>query len=571
MFRSLPNDAVEFKLWPWSKIEPYFSDLLQRSLNQETMADWLADWSQLSKLVDEAYWRLYVAQTRDTTDPLIEQQFTTFVDEVQPKTRAQDQKLREKLLASGLEPPGYEVALRNLRAQTNLFRESNLALLSEEKKLVAEHDRLTGAQTVSWEGQELTILQLYPVLQEHNRTKRERAWMLAAERQLADRQEINKLWEAFLKVRLKLAENADLPDYRSYRWRELLRFDYTPQDCIRFQDAIAEVVVPAASRLYEKRRKQLGVDRLRPWDLDVDPFRLPPLRPYKTIAELVEKTQVIFNQVDPILGEYFAIMRNGDLLDLDNRKGKAPGAYSCGFAAAGVSFVYTNAVGIHDDVQTLLHEGGHAFHNFECNHLPFQLQEPPLEFCEVASMSMELLGSPYITREKGGFYTAKEAAQAKRESLERSLLFWPYMAVVDAFQQWVYENPMVAFDPTQCDEKWAKLWQRFMPDVDWSGLEQFMATGWQRKAHICQDPFYYIEYGLAQLGATQIWHNALKDQHQAVADYRKALALGSSVPLPELYATAGAKLSFDAPPLREAVELILTTIEGLESQLQQGG
>ena len=568
MFRSLPKDAVEFKIWPWPKIEPYFTDLRQRPLNQETMADWLADWSQLSKLVDEAYWRLYVAQTRDTTNSLFEKQFNTFVDEIQPQTRAQDQKLREKLLASGLEPRGYDMALRNLRTQTNLFRESNLALLSEEKKLVAEHDRLTGAQTVSWEGQELTIPQIYPIFQEHDRSKREQAWRLASERQLADRQAINELWEAFLKVRLKLTENADLPDYRSYRWMELLRLDYTPEDCICFQEAIAEVVVPAASLLYDKRRKRLGVERLRPWDLEVDPFKLPPLRPYKTIGELVTKTQEIFNQVDPILGEYFTVMRNGDLLDLDNRKGKAPGGYCCSYAAAGVSFIYTNAVGIHDDVQTLLHEGGHAFHNFECGHLPFQLQELPLEFCEVASMSMELLGSPYITLEKGGFYTAQEAAQAKREALERTLLFWPYMAVVDAFQHWVYKDPQSAFDPAQCDHKWGELWLRFMPDIDWGGLEQSMVTGWQRKAHIFQDPFYYVEYGLAQLGATQIWRNALKDQRQAVANYREALALGSSVTLPELYAAAGAKLSFDAPPLKEAVELILTTIEGLERQLK---
>lgn len=568
MFRSLPNDAVEFKFWPWSKIEPYFTDLKQRLLNQETMGDWLTDWSQLSKLIDEAYWRLYAAKTCDTTDPLIDQQYNTFLDDVQPQARAQDQKLKEKLLTSELIPPGYEVALRNLHAQAKVFRQSNLPLLSEEKKLIAEHDRLTGAQTVSWEGQELTIQQLYPIYQDHDRSKREQAWRLAAERQLADREAINQLWEAFLKLRLKLAENADLPDYRSYRWIELMRYDYSPQDCIRFLEAIAEVVVPAASQLYEKRRKQLGVERLRPWDLDVDPFRLPPLRPYKTIAELEEKTQAIFNHVDPILGGYFSLMRNENLLDLANRKGKAPGGYCCAFTAAGLSFIFTNAVGIHDDVQTLLHEGGHAFHNFECKHLPFQLQELPLEFCEVASMSMELLASPYITQDNGGFYTAQEAAQAKREALERSLLFWPYMAVVDAFQHWVYENPQLAFDPAQCDQQWGKQWLRFMPDVDWSGFEDAMITGWHRKAHIHQDPFYYVDYGLAQLGATQIWRNALKDQRQAVADYRKALALGSSATLPELYEAAGAKLSFDAPPLKEAVELMMSTIEHLEMQLR---
>ena len=324
--------------------------------------------------------------------------------------------------------------------------------------------------------------------------------------------------------------------------------------------------MPLASHLYEKRRQRLGVKTLRPWDLEVDPFGRPPLRPFHEAPELESKTAIIFHNVDAKLGEYFDIMRRERLLDLENRKGKAPGAYCIDFQVAKRPFIFMNAVGIHEDVLTLLHEGGHAFHVFETAHLPYHQQlEVPLEFAEVASTSMEYLGAPYLTADRGGFYSINEAARARVEHLERALLFWPYMAVVDAFQHWVYENHAAASDPSNCDAKWSELWQRFMPGVDWSGLEDEMATGWQRKLHILQAPFYYIEYGLSQLGAVLIWRNALKNQAQAVADYRKALSLGGTANIPTLFATAGAKFSFDEETLGEAVSLMASTIEELEN------
>jgi oligoendopeptidase F len=564
MFPSLPKDATEFKNWSWEQLEPYYHDLLDRDLSAANCSQWLADWSHLAKLVDEAYWRLYVASTLDTTDAQAEGQYTIFLDEVQPHTREADQKVKKKLLASGLSAAGYEIPLRNLRAQAALYRESNLPLLAEDKKLSMDYDRIVGAQTVIWEGRELTIPQLYPVLQETDREKRARAWRLAAERQLADRQAINELWGRMLRLRARIAQNADLPDYRAYRWSELLRFDYTKQDCHRFHLAIEQVVVPAATALYEKRRQRLGLKSLRPWDLDVDPYSRPPQRPYQTIEELESKASAIFHQVDPQLGEYFASMRREKLLDLDNRKGKAPGGYCTAYEAAGVPFIFMNAVGLHDDVQTLLHEGGHAFHVWECRHLAHQQMEVPLEFCEVASMGMELLAAPYLTADKGGFYISQEAARARIETLEFNLRFWPYMAVVDAFQHWVYDEPMQASDPANCDAKWAELWERFMVGVDWSGLEEEKITGWLRKQHIHTDPMYYVEYGLAQLGAAQVWRNALSDQAGSVAAYRRALSLGGTVTVPEMYAAAGAKFAFDAETLGQAVDLMMKTIAELE-------
>jgi len=561
----LPQTAQVLMGWSWEQIEPYFQELETRSFDPTDVSTWLKDWSHLSKLIYETRQRLWVATTRNTTDQEAERSYRDFLDNIYPAAQASEQKLKEKMLSSGLEPEGFQVPLRNMRAEANFFREINLPLLSEELKLATDYDKIIGEQTVEWNGEEVTLTQLHPVFQNTDRSERERAWCLAAERQLADREAINRLWARLLEVRKGLAANAGLPSYRDYRWQQLLRFDYTPDDCKQFHDSIEAVVVPVAQRLYEKRRKSLGVDALRPWDLDVDPFGRSPLRPFESISELEEKTAAMFHRVSPELGEYFEIMRREDLLDLDNRKGKAPGGYCTEFPVAKRPFIFCNSVGVHDDVQTLLHEGGHAFHVFESSHLPyFQQLRFPLEFAEVASTGMELLAAPYLARAHGGFYSEEEAARSQVEALERGILFWPYMAVVDAFQHWVYENPDAAANPANCDEKWAELWARFMIGIDWSGLEEELVTGWHRKLHIHTDPFYYVEYGLAQLGAIQVWSNALKDQPAAVSAYRYALSLGGKVTLPQLFAAAGARFAFDANTLADVVTLMENKIAELE-------
>jgi oligoendopeptidase F len=314
----------------------------------------------------------------------------------------------------------------------------------------------------------------------------------------------------------------------------------------------------------------LGIDSLRPWDLNVDPFGDTVIRPYETIEEFKSKTLTIFKQVDPAFGKYFQTMIDEDLLDLENRKNKAPGAYSLGLHAAHRPFVFMNNSYTSGDVQTILHEGGHAFHEFERAHIHFYQRGEiylPAEFAEVASMSMELLASPYLTKEFGGFYTDSEAARAMIEQLEGIIAFWPYMALVDAFQHWIYENPEEGSIGSKCEEKWGELWDRFMAGIDYSGLDIARKTYWHRQSHIFRDPFYYVEYGLAQLGAVQVWANARRDQKKAVADYRKALSLGYTVPLSELFSAAGAKFAFDAQTLKDAVDLMEEVIEEMEAKL----
>ena len=566
MFGEIPTTYEEFQHWGWDKIEPFARRLEERELTEDNVIGWLDDWARLTNLIDETFSRLSVAVTVDTTDEVIERRYNAYMEEVLQPARIAEQRLKEKLIASGLEPAGTEIRLRNMRTEAELFREENVPLFTQESKLGTEYDKIVGAQTVQWEGEERTISQMSPVYQDIDRAKRERAWRLVAERQLADREALNKLWTRFLPLRRDIAANADMPDFRAYRWRDFQRFDYSPDDCLRFHDAIEQVVVPAVSRILERRRQRLSVDTIRPWDTEVDPLGRQPLRPFTSVETLNATSSSIFHKVDPRLGDYFDIMEEERLLDLDNRKGKAPGGYCTYFAVAKRPFIFMNAVGLHDDVQTLLHEGGHAFHAFEESKLPlYQRSHAPIEFCEVASMGMEHIAGRYLAQSEGGFYSEADAARARIEHLENDLIFWPYMAVVDAFQHWVYTHADAAMNPANCDAKWGELWDRFKPGIDYSGLEDNKVTGWHRKLHIFQIPFYYVDYGIAQLGAVQVWRNSLTDQPKAISDYLTALSYGGTRSLPDLFSAAGAKLAMDADTLREAVDLIEETITQLET------
>jgi len=566
MFASFPTNAQETTNWTWAEFEPYTNDLIAREITPETIDAFLADYTRFASMIDELYSRFYVAVTVDTTDEAAETRYKNFLENIYPQSRKVGNQLDLKLLESGIEPDGLAVPLRNIRADAKIFREENLPLLTQEQKIGTEYDKAIGAQTVTWEGEEKTIAQMRPIYQEHDRDKREKAWRLSSERQLQDRETLNDIWLRMLDLRAQIAENADCENYREYMWQSLHRFDYSPDDALGFFDAIEQVVVPVAERIYENRREQLGVETLRPWDLNVDVKQRDPLRPFESIDKLNDGILSIFQQVDPQLGSYVQSMQTEELLDLENRMGKAPGGYCTNFAVERKPFIFMNAVGLHSDVQTMLHESGHAFHVYEAAHLPhYQQQQAPMEFCEVASMAMELLAGAYLEDAHGGFYSTKEAARARIEHLGTIINFWPYMSVVALFQHWAYLNLDDARDPSKCDAKWAELWHRFMKGIDVSGLDAWVATGWHRKLHIFHVPFYYIEYGLAQLGAVQVWANSLTDQAGALKDYRAGLALGNTATLPELFAAAGAKFALDADTLGQAVQLVESTIQELEA------
>ncbi len=568
-FSTFPTSIDQIDVLQWKTFEPYFESLRSREVEEVDLRQWLEDWSRLSALLWEAGAMVHIKKSLDTADKSREQDFLEFVSNVQPPATIADQELKERFLA--MNPTGSAVSdltivLRNMRNQADLFRQENVPLQTELAKLGNEYDKITGAMVSDWEGEEKNLSQLSVFLKDKKRSLRERAWKTMMALWLAHREELNKLYVDMLKLRQQVAANTGLDNYRDYTFRNYDRFAYTPDDCFTFHKAIEEVVVPAARRLYEKKRKRLGLASLRPWDVEVDTSDAPPLKPYEGQDALVQGGLNIFQDVDPALARHFATMAEENLLDLDTRAGKALGGYCSTLPLRRRPFIFMNGAGTHDDVQTLLHEAGHAFHVFETAGLPLVWQiDSPMEFAEVASMSMELLSAPYLTKDYGGFYTPGEAARARIEHLEGAILFLPYMAVVDAFQHWVYTNVHAAMDPANCDATWSDLWDRFMPDIDFSGIEDERVSGWHRKLHIFHLPFYYIEYGMAQLGALQVWRNALNNQAGAVASYREALALGGTKTLPALFEAAGVEFRFDSAMLAELVELVESTIEELET------
>lgn len=536
----------------WSDFQPIFQELCDRALTPDTTSQWLVDWTAVTHEVDDLYSRLSVATTVDTTDEAAEAALNEFLDTIFEPYQLVQNQLQKKLLASGFSAPDLVTPLAKMKADDEAFCEANLELQTDEQKLGIDYDKIIGAQTVVWEGEEITLSRLSRVQVSEDRGRREAAWRAEMTRKLEDRASLNALWAKFLANRVEQAQRAGFGgNFTALTWKRLHRFDYQPSDCVAFHQAIEDVVVPVAKQIYERRRQKLGLDTLRPWDLSAPFPGEKALAPFTDVKDLIEPAKAIFDHVDPELGAYYRTMCSEGLLDLGNRKGKAPGGYCTSFPVSKRPFIFMNAVGSHGDVQTLLHEVGHAFHVFETSDLPYHFQpHTGSEVAEVASMAMELLSAPYLTKDKGGYYTLEEAHQARTEHIEKCVLFWPYMAVVDAFQHWVYANPTQASDASACDDCWSSLWDRFMVGVDWTGFDDEKATGWHRKLHIYQVPFYYIEYGLAQMGAFQVWRNAQHNQAEAVKQYRSALQKGGTVSIPEFFRTAGATFALNAETMR---------------------
>ncbi len=577
---TLPKDARDALDWDWSRFKPFYDDLEARKLDASTLDSWMTDWTAIGALEREVGVRIRVALDLHSDDPVKEKRYTDFLEKVDNPASTANQKLKEKLIASGLTPDNFSIPLRNMKAEAALFREKNIPLFIEHEKTALEYDKIVGSRMVKWEGKDYTLTQIVGELSGAPRDVREKGWKLAMAKSMEDAGQIDDVWVRLMGIRDKIAKNAGEKDFRDYAWKQRLRFDYSPKDCESFGDAIEKAVVPAAKRVYDRRAKRLGVSSLRPWDVSVDVMRStdinidcfgrPALRPFKTVDELQQKAGIIFNKVDPRLKKYFDLMNNEKLYDLPNYKGKAPGAYCTGLDYSRRPFVLLNAAGTPGDVDTILHESGHAFHTFQCYNNPdlkyLQLWDYPSEFAEVASMGMELLGSPFITKDQGGFYTEEEAARARIMHLEQFIIFWPFMACVDLFQHWAYESGKGNI-PAECDKEWGRLWDRFVVGVDWSGLEKEKCRGWQRKLHPFHYPFYYVEYGFAQLGAVQVFANSLKNRKTGVDGYLHGLSLGYSVTLPELFKAAGGHFGFDVATLKEATDVLENEIAKEEKKL----
>jgi oligoendopeptidase F len=554
---------AEVELTTWEQIEPWYRRLLERPIGSpEELERWLFDAGELNAAVGQEGVRRYIAMTCQTDDPEREAAHLAFVRDIEPKLKPLLNDIRAKYLDSphraGLPRDRYLVFDRAQENRRALYREANIPRETELAELEQQYQKTIGAMTVTFRGEERTPAQMAPFLEEADRALRQEAWELVAKRRLADRDTLDDLFDRMIKLRVAVAREAGFDSFTDYAFRYRERFDYGVEDTVAFQDAIERLVVPLARRFQEERRDLLKVESLRPWDLSVDPLGRPPLRPFRDVEQLAEGAEAIFSGVDPELGRQFAFMRSHGLLDLANRKGKAPGGYQTTLEDDRLPFIFMNAVGLDGDVRTMLHEGGHAFHALASRGEPLAAyRESPIEFCEVASMSMELLGARNLER----FYDDKDADRSYRQLLEGIVLILPWIATVDAFQHWIYAHP--DHDRAARRRAWLGLLDRFGGIVDWSGYEDAKAHSWHRQLHIFLYPFYYVEYGIAQLGALQVWRRSLDDRAGAVASYRRALAVGGARPLPELFAAAGIRFDFREETLAPLMDAIRDELDRL--------
>jgi oligoendopeptidase F len=527
-----------------AQLAPVFDKLDARLDAVASVADleaWLCDHSEVSAALGESSSLHYIEMTCQTDDEKKEKAYMHIVEVVDPWLKPRQFALMQKLDKSPFFaqlPAFYEVYRRSVDTQVKIYREENIARETQIAKLTQQYQKISGAMTAHFDGKEQTLARMGRIQEEPDRPRREAAWKTVTERRLQDVDKLEELFDNLLVLRNEIAHAAGYSDFRAYTFANYERFDYTPEDCLRFHDAVEHHVVPLARELQEERRRKMGVDKLRPWDLAVDPDQNPPLHPFTESSELVDKSYQIFSKIDPRLADFYEVLRRQQLVDLDNRKGKAPGGYQSTLSEARVPFIFMNAVGVHRDVETMLHEAGHAFHALAARELPLHAyRHAPIEFCEVASMGMELLAAPHLRE----FYSDEDAKRARRDHLEGIIKFFPWMATVDAFQHWIYTHPGHTRDERTAF--WISLMDRFGGTEDWSGFEEARAHIWHRQLHIFEIPFYYVEYGIAQLGALQLWQASRRDLPTALNLYLKGLSLGGSRPLPELFQTSG--LAFD--------------------------
>ena len=565
MTRPLPDTAAALASATWEDIRPWFDELEARPLDPATIPAWLDHWSMLEALLMEAASRAMIRYTVNTRDEQAEADYKRFSATILPQADERSVALQKRLVASGYRTPALETALHRFRTSIEIFREANVPLMSELEELGADYQKLTGGMTAEWEGERLPLPRLQPFLKSLDRGVRERAWRASVEPYVASRDALAALFDRMYERRQQVARNAGFADYRDYVFPAKFRFDYTPADCLRFHEAVERTVMPAYERLMTHRREFLGVEPLRPWDLAVELHGREAVRPFSDGTELAMRAHEVFDRVDPELGREFGIMQAEGLLDLDSRDGKAPGGYCDTLHVAGRPFIFMNAVGLTDDVNTLLHEAGHAFHAFASHPLPLLWQRHPgSEMAELASMSMELLAAPHLLR-PAGFFAPEDWRQARLDHLEDVIITLAHVASIDAFQHWVYTDPRGA-DADARDAEWLRIRARFEHGVEWAGLERERIARWYRQLHVFLYPFYYIEYGIAQLGALQVWRNSLRDPAGAVRKYREALALGATRPLPELYEAAGVRLAFVAATIGELVALVEEEIGRLRAE-----
>ena len=548
----------QFVVNDWATLEPYLQELQNRPIHSaEYLEKWMLDRSELESILgEESGWR-YIRMTINTQDEAATEAFQYFVTEIEPKVAPYDHALNQKLMESPylpeLDQEKYRIYLRSVRRQLEIFREENIALNTEITTKQQHYAAITGAMTVTLDGEEMTLPRAADRLKSLDRNVRQETYLAIQERRLQAKDQLDDLFTELTHLRHQVAQNAGFANFRDYMFAALGRFDYTPQDCFDFHKAIREYVVPLNDELDQQRKKALQLPALKPWDLDVDETGQPPLEPFQTGEELLTKTIQCFYALDPFLGDCLATMQHMGHLDLESRKGKAPGGYNYPLEEIGVPFIFMNATSSLRDVVTLLHEGGHAVHSFLTRTLPLNaFKHTPSEVAELASMSMELIS---MDQWHLFFPDAEELRRAKKMHLEGVLETFPWVATIDQFQHWIYENP--SHSVAERHTKWIEIFEQFnQHEVNWEGLEHIKPYNWQKQLHLYEVPFYYIEYAMAQLGAIAVWKNYKENPGKALQGYKNALALGYTASIGEVYAAAGIRFDFSSAYIQSLTNFV---------------
>ena len=536
----------------WESIEPFMNDLRDRKLScSNCLETFIADRSSLSEVISEARARLYIDMTCHTDDEDIQKSWMQFVENVQPKLSEYSDILNRRLVehqALDELPERFGILVKGIKTDIAIFREENIPLSTQATKLVTEYNEICGAQMVEFDGEQKTFAQMAIYFENTDRKIREDAWKAVSERRFEDNERVSEIYDELIQIRHKIATNAGFEGFQQYMFASMHRFDYSIEDCLEFHESIETVCQPLRHRTDGERMRDLGIDSLRPWDMGVDVKGRPPLQPFNDVQEMVDGCSRIFHNMSEELGNYFDQLDANDCLDLDSRKGKAPGGYQYYLQKSRLPFIFMNAAGTQRNIETMIHEAGHAFHSFYSGHLDLiHERDSPIEFAEVASMSMELLTHPHWEE----FYDNKDADRARRKHLEDIISFMPWMATIDAFQHWVYANPNHSREERA--EKWLELGERFGPKVDMTGFEDIHKVSWQRQGHLFGVPFYYVEYGIAQLGALQMWKYHRRDTQDALDRYKAGLSLGYTRGLTELFQASGLELSFSESYVGELI------------------
>lgn len=555
-----------FVITDWAGLKPYFNNLLSRELNSVTaMRSWLRDRSELESIISEDMaWR-YINMTRYTDNQEHSRRYEDFVVNIQPQIAPVADQLNKKAVASEFlskleNEMGYDIMIRNLKKDIEIFREENIPLHTAITTEQQKYAQISGAMMVEIDGEEKTLQQASVLLMLTNRTKREEVYHKITNRRLEDKDVLDDLFTKLISLRHQVATNVGFKNFRDYMFKALGRFDYTSIDCFNFHESIQSEVVPILNNFAKERKVKLKADSLRPWDKAVDPEGNSALEAFTNSQELTEKTIECFHRVDPYLGQCLSIMKEMGHLDLESRKGKAPGGYNYPLAEIGVPFIFMNATSTLRDMVTIMHEGGHAVHNFLTRELELnEFKSTPSEIAELASMSMELISMDHWDI----FFTNPDALKrAKREHLEDLIETLPWVATIDKYQHWLYENPAHTLEERK--QNWNRIFDEFSDTVtDWGALQDAKDYLWQKQLHLYEVPFYYIEYGMAQLGAIAVWRNYRLNKKQGLAGYMNALRLGYTKGIPEVYRSANIKFDFSRAYIHELMQFVNQELDAI--------